>query len=79
MGGQSSRNKDDARFFTQSRPERWQFDLPGYCAARLQAVGITPEILPLDTCAEEQNFFSHRRRTLRGEGAIGHQLSVICI
>jgi YfiH family protein len=74
-----ARDAGDARFFVPSRPERWQFDLPGYCAARLQAAGITPEILPLDTCAEEQNFFSHRRRTLRGEGAIGHQLSVICI
>jgi polyphenol oxidase len=73
-----ARDPGDARFFTQGRPERWQFDLPGYCAARLQAAGVTPETLPLDTCAEEQDFFSHRRRTLRGEGAIGHQISVIC-
>jgi YfiH family protein len=73
-----SRDPGDARFFTAGRPERWHFDLPGYCAARLQAAGIAPEILPQDTCAEEQNFFSHRRRTLRGEGAIGHQISVIC-
>jgi polyphenol oxidase len=73
-----ARDPRDARFFIQGRPERWQFDLPGYCAARLQATGVTPETLPLDTCAEEQDFFSHRRRTLRGEGAIGHQISVIC-
>jgi hypothetical protein len=34
-------------------------------------------ILARDTCAEEQDFFSHRRRTLRGETAIGHQISAI--
>jgi YfiH family protein len=74
-----ARDPADARFFAPGRPERWQFDLPGYCAARLATDGVIPEILPMDTCAEEQNFFSHRRRTLRGEGAIGHQISIICI
>lgn len=71
-------NPDDARFFTNGRDAGfWQFDLPGYCAARLAAAGVAAEILPRDTCAEEKNFFSHRRRTLRGESAIGHQISVI--
>lgn len=74
-----ARDPADARFFTPGRAERWQFDLPGYCAARLAADGVIPEILSIDTCAEEENFFSHRRRTLRGEGAIGHQISVVCI
>jgi polyphenol oxidase len=73
-----ARNPEDARFFTQGRPNRWQFDLPSYCAARLAAIGIGAEILPHDTCANEPEFFSHRRRTLRGEPAIGHQISVIC-
>ncbi len=73
-----ARDPDDSRFFIPGRPERWQFDLPGYCAARLQAAGVAAEILPLDTFGQEQDFFSHRRRTLRGEGAIGHQISVIC-
>jgi YfiH family protein len=68
----------DARFFADGRaPEKWQFDLPGYCAARLAGIGVAAEILPYDTCAQEQRFFSHRRRTLRGEHAIGHQISVI--
>ena len=71
-----ARNPEDARFFTQGRPGHWQFDLPSYCAARLAAIGA--EILPHDTCANEPEFFSHRRRTLRGEPAIGHQISVIC-
>jgi hypothetical protein len=74
-----ARDAAAARYFAPGRPERWQFDLPGYCAARLKEAGVSSEILPLDTCAEEQNFFSHRRRTLRGEGAIGHQVSVICV
>jgi YfiH family protein len=68
----------DSRFFTTGHaPQKWQFDLPGYCAARLTAAGVTAQILPYDTCALEEKFFSHRRRTLRGEPAIGHQISVI--
>jgi YfiH family protein len=74
-----ARDPADARFFAPGRAERWQFDLPGYCAARLAAIGVQAEILAEDTCAQEQRFFSHRRRTLRGEAAIGHQISVICI
>jgi copper oxidase (laccase) domain-containing protein len=64
-------------FFTPGRPGHWWFDLPGYCLARLQAAGARAESLGLDTCALEQEFFSHRRRTLRGETALGHQISVI--
>jgi YfiH family protein len=66
-----------ARFFTAGRPGHWWFDLPGYCLARLAAAGVKAESLGLDTCALEQEFFSHRRRTLRGETALGHQISVI--
>jgi YfiH family protein len=66
-----------ARFFTPGRDAHWHFNLPAYCQSRLAAIGVFAEILPHDTCADEQNFFSHRRRTLRGEPAIGHQISVI--
>jgi len=73
-----ARDPADARFFINGKADGfWQFDLPGYCAARLAAIGIPAAILPHDTCADEQQFFSHRRRTLRGEPAIGHQISVI--
>jgi YfiH family protein len=65
--------------FTPGRPGHWHFNLPAYCAARLAALGIVTEILPHDTCADEANFFSHRRRTLRGEPHIGHQISVITL
>jgi YfiH family protein len=74
-----TRNPADATFFKTARPGHWLFDLPGYCAARLAAAGVTATIAPHDTCADEQNFFSHRRRTIRKESAIGHQISVILL
>jgi len=64
-------------FFTPGREAHWHFNLPAYCQYRLAKLNVPAEILPHDTCADEQNFFSHRRRTLRGEPAIGHQISVI--
>ena len=72
-------NPADARFFADGvRPERWQFDLAGYCAARLRQAGIGQVIVTgHDTLAEEDRFFSHRRRTLANAGPIGHQISVI--
>ena len=71
----------DAVFFVPGRREaHWQFDLPGYCAARLRAAGIGSVVsLGVDTLMDEQRFFSHRRRTLAGGGPIGHQISVIAL
>ncbi len=71
----------DARFFAPGRrPERWYFDLPGYCASRLAAAGIgAVTALEADTAAEPERFFSHRRRTLAGGGPIGHQISLIML
>ena len=71
----------DERFFLDgARPERWQFDLGGYCAGRLAAVGVTRvDLLDADTCADEARFFSHRRRTLARSGPIGHQISAIVL
>ncbi len=75
-----ARSPADARFFaTCKREGRWQFDLPGYCAARLLALGVAVSILAHDTLADEARFFSHRRNTLAGGGPIGHQLSAIAI
>jgi polyphenol oxidase len=70
-----------SRFFTPGRREaRWQFDLPGYCAARLLAARVRcVEIVDADTAADEARFFSHRRRTLAGGGPIGHQISIIAL
>jgi YfiH family protein len=79
-----ARSHADAVFFTPGeRRDHWQFDLAGYCAARLRAAGLGQiAVTGLDTLAEEDRFFSHRRRTLaqRRTGRdepIGHQISVI--
>ena len=75
------RTATDARFFAPGRhPERWQFDLAGYCAARLAACGVgRVDRLGIDTLLDATRFFSHRRRTLGGGGAIGHQISIIAL
>jgi copper oxidase (laccase) domain-containing protein len=74
-----ARSVTDTAFFLPGRQaDRWQFDLPGYCAARLRAAGVgTVIVTGFDTCAEADRFFSHRRRTLAKAGPIGHQISVI--
>ena len=63
----------DARpFFGPGRREgHHQFDLPGYCVARLRGCGVAVEWLGRDTLSDPMHFFSHRRRTLAGGGAIG--------
>jgi len=76
--GQDGQN---IRFFRPGRREaRWQFDLSGFCAARLAAAGIgRVEVVDADTATDEARFFSHRRRTLGGGGPIGHQISIIAL
>jgi YfiH family protein len=76
-----ARDPADSRFFAEGRREHhWQFDLPGYCLARLKTAGITRAgWIGRDTLAEEASFFSHRRATLSGGGPIGHQLSAIAL
>jgi len=76
-----ARAPQDARFFAPGqRAQRWQFDLAGYCAARLAAAGVaTIAQADADTVADEARFFSHRRRTLGAGGPIGHQISVIAL
>ena len=76
-----AQDRGNDRFFIDGRREaRWQFDLAGYCAARLAAAGVrTVSVLDVDTAADEAAFFSHRRRTLAGGGPIGHQISVIAL
>jgi YfiH family protein len=70
-----------ARFLAPGRrDERWQFDLSGYCLARLRAAGVgAAEALAADTAADAERFFSHRRRTLGGGGPIGHQISIVAL
>lgn len=69
---------DDERFFAPGREGRWQFDLEGYVADRLAAVGVRiVDRLGLDTYADETRFFSYRRATHRGEPTYGRQFSLI--
>lgn len=71
---------DAPRFFAPGRDAaHFQFDLAGYCAARLTTAGVAGSALGLDTLADEARFFSHRRRTLAGGGPLGHQLSAIML
>lgn len=77
-------NPDWQRFFLPgARPDHYQFDLPGFVAARLTAFGIRnaapdrPE--NFDTCGNEQAYFSYRRMTLRKESDYGRQISVILL
>jgi YfiH family protein len=75
----TTHNPEHVQFLHRSDTDHWQFDLPGYAAARLAAIGIKTTTLLHDTYAEQDLFFSHRRRTKRAEGPGGHQISIIRI
>ncbi len=69
-----------AGLFAPGLGDRFQFDLPGFCARQLSAAGLGQvENLGLDTCALEEIYFSNRRRNLRGEVDYGRNASVIVI
>jgi YfiH family protein len=72
---------DDAeRFFADGPRGRPHFDLQGFVAARLTALGLAAvERIPGDTCAEPERFFSYRRACLAGEADYGRQLSAIAL
>jgi hypothetical protein len=76
-----ARDRTHDRFFAPGcRQRHWQFDLAGYCADRLAAAGICQvDVLGIDTAADEERFFSYRRRTLAGGGPVGHQISIIAL
>ncbi|WP_374384366.1 peptidoglycan editing factor PgeF [Dongia sp.] len=68
----------NARFFAANACRKFQFDLAGYCASRLEKLGLGTVIATgHDTCALEDDFFSYRRKTKRGEPDYGRQVSVI--
>src|ERR1051326_6928426 len=71
----------NARFFEPSaQPGHWRFDLPGFAAARLDPAGIANvETVSACTYAREEDFFSFRRATHRGETDYGRQLSAILL
>lgn len=67
-------------FKPSSREGHFQFDLAGYVARKLTAVGVASlSVLPYDTFAEPDRFFSYRRATLEGIGDYGRLLSAIAL
>lgn len=74
------RNPEDERFFAAGKEGRLMFDLAGYCAGRLADAGVrSVHIKDLDTYFNEEDFYSFRRATHRGEQDYGRQLSAIVI
>ncbi|RXZ64799.1 peptidoglycan editing factor PgeF [Pelagerythrobacter rhizovicinus] len=70
--------EEDARFFVPGSAGRWQFDLPGYVAMRLQSAGVAAaEALGLDTYADAARFYSYRRATHRSEATYGRLISLV--
>ncbi|HTC18893.1 MAG TPA: peptidoglycan editing factor PgeF [Stellaceae bacterium] len=71
----------NAAFFAPApRPGHFLFDLPGYAAKRLKALGLQRvEISGADTVAEAGRFFSYRRACLKGEQGHGLGLSAIAL
>ncbi|MBF0189578.1 MAG: peptidoglycan editing factor PgeF [Magnetococcales bacterium] len=69
------------KFFSGGKkPDKVNFDLPGYVLARLIKTGIDArQIINLEQCtyALESLFFSHRRAVHRGQTPCGRQLSGI--
>lgn len=73
---------DNQRFFSESpAPDKWQFDLPAYCEARLRAAGLSHVVQSgLDTYSNPDDFFSYRRSCHGGEKErYGRQISVIAV
>ncbi len=75
-----SQDAGSADLFIPGKGDRFQFDLPGYCARQLISAGAGDVFnLGHDTCAMEETYFSNRRRNLRGEPDYGRNASAIVI
>lgn len=71
---------ENIKFFKPScRAEHYLFDLGHYIQHRLDGLGIESECLQRCTYRDQDQFFSYRRSTHRGENDYGRQLSVITI
>jgi copper oxidase (laccase) domain-containing protein len=74
----------NARFFAPSpadaKSDRRHFDLPGFCAGRLQRLAVSPiDILPLDTYALAGRFHSNRRALHEKAGDYGRNCAAIAL
>lgn len=69
-----------ADYFHEPSSSTITLDLPGYIAHRLLRAGIAVvDDLGCDTYLEDEQFFSYRRATHRGESDYGRQLSIIAL
>lgn len=68
-----------AHFFTPGDGAKSRFDLPAFCAARLRAMGVSCELLPLDTYAHPALLHSHRRSVHEKMSDYGRNCSVIAL
>jgi YfiH family protein len=67
-------------FIHGGRPDHFLFDLKAYAKDRLRNAGLSLiNVLAPDTCLQENDFFSYRRATLRGEPVYGRQISAISL
>lgn len=67
-------------FIAGAAAGKYQFDLEGFCQHRLRAAGLLHVYgTGLDTYTAEEDFFSYRRATHRGQGDYGRQISAICL
>ena len=77
----TAEGEDAGGFFRpSSRDGHLMFDLQGYVASRLDALGLARVFaLGRDTASEADTFFSYRRTTLNGGGDYGRSLSAIAL
>ncbi|HVY85493.1 MAG TPA: peptidoglycan editing factor PgeF [Caulobacterales bacterium] len=70
----------NARFFAPGRGDRLQFDLPHYCAARLDAMHVSQVwISAVDTYTHTGACFSHRRSVHAREDDYGRNCAAIML
>lgn len=72
----------NGRFFLPdpADADRYRFDLPGFCRARLKASGVRQSSHTGQcTYADEERFYSNRRALHRSEGDYGRGLSAIVL
>lgn len=71
----------NADFFVPAqRAGHFRFDLKGYVSRRLGLAGVEKiTVLPCDTYAEPNRFFSYRRTCHENEADYGRLLSAICL
>lgn len=68
-----------ASFFVSGEGDRRLFDLPGFCAARLEALGVAVDVAPLDTYAHPALLHSHRRCVREKAGDYGRNCAAIAL